>query len=157
MHLVFPTFAYDFGCTVAITSRRTLRNVSTSPHQEYSNMKAALSSIATFMALASRVLAADPPPFAVDITQGNIRVVLISVGQITVFPNEEDRPALKSKQPTGLPGVPCFAATFLVESLGDEPLGLFTLKTFEIESAGKPVELVHKSGDYQQAFDYRAL
>jgi hypothetical protein len=96
--------------------------------------------------------AADQSPFPADITHGNIRCVLMSVGQTTVFPNEMDNaqkapPWRDSKQ-----GVRCFSITFLVEALGDAPFEPHTLKNLEFSSGGKPLRL--DGGVVESWFDY---
>src|SRR5438067_974311 len=76
--------------------------------------------------------------FPADITKGNIRCVLMSVGQTTVFPNEKDQ-ARTPPWRDGAAGVRCFTVTFLVEGLGDAPNEPRALRKLEVTAAGKPV------------------
>jgi hypothetical protein len=102
-------------------------------------------------------MATEPRPFLADITHGNIRCVLMSVGQTTVFPNEQDKSQLP-KAPGGRDGelgVRCFTVTFLVEKLGDAPFESHALKNLQVFSSGKPLPLV--GGTYLQAFGYENL
>jgi hypothetical protein len=95
----------------------------------------------------------DLRAFPTDITQGNIRLVLMSVGQITVFPNDKDNAVKAPTYGGGKQGVPCFTVTFLVESLGDGPIRNTAFGPIEILSAGKPLQLASKR-EYSQSFDY---
>ena len=110
------------------------------------------------VALATSVFAAERPAFPADVTSGDVRLVLMSVGQTTVFANEKDyvqgSPSWREKKD----GVPCFTVTFLLELLGDKPYEPKTLRNFEVLSGGKAVRLVNdQKGSYQQWFDYQAF
>jgi hypothetical protein len=101
-----------------------------------------------------RLFAADQSSFPADITHGNIRCVLMSVGQTTVFPNETDRGQRARETPSGHNGklgVPCFTVTFLIEALGDAPSEPHTLKNLEVLSDGKSLRIA--AGEHQQWFD----
>ena len=102
--------------------------------------------------LASTALSANGPAFPRDQTQGKVRCVLMSVGQITVFPNgNADEPTHGDRQ-----GVPCLTITYLIERLGDEPFRDIALQEVEISSGGKPLKLLvpSQSGMYTKTFDY---
>ena len=112
------------------------------------------------MPFALSTLASEAPVFHADVTQGNVRVVLMNVGQTTVFPNAKDNAgkAPPWHEREGKQGVPCFTITFLMEALGDTPLDAKLSGNIKLSSAGKPLELerVNKDhfGAYQQWFDY---
>jgi hypothetical protein len=117
-----------------------------------------MAATAVFLAVGC-VFAADQPSFPADITHGNIRCVLMSVGQTRVFPNDQDRAKEIPARPGGSQGVPCFTVTFLMESLADAPKDapneLLTLKGLTVLSEGKPIHI--GGGEYQQWIDYDAF
>ena len=100
--------------------------------------------------------AADQPSFPADITHGNIRCVLMSVGQTTVFLNENDNAQKAPGWRDGKQGVRCFTITFLVESLGDAPFEALTLKNLEFSSGVKRLRLAGVGG-VQSWFDYNGF
>ena len=106
-------------------------------------------------------LAATSPPFLANITRGKVRVVLMSVSQTTVFPNEQDdqdEPIRPHPWGDAKQGLPCFTVTFLIESLGDGPLGAFLVKDLAVSSASKPTQtFTNLHGAYQQSFNYGAF
>jgi len=90
--------------------------------------------------------------FPADLTRGDIRCVLMSVSQTTIFPNKEERD-LKQKAWSGMTnGVPCFTVTYLVEQLGDAPSAPFFGGGIELMCHGRPLRL--GSDGYQKCFDY---
>ena len=96
-------------------------------------------------------LAADATAFPRDQVQGKVRCVLMSVGQTTVFPNNNpNEPPHGNKS-----GVPCLTITYLIERLGNEPFRGTAQKEIEIFSGGRPLKLVNsRSGSYTKSFDY---
>jgi hypothetical protein len=98
-----------------------------------------IASIVVLLAI-SCARAADDALFPADITHGNIRCVLMSVGQTTVFSSSETLQGIAGG-PDGKQGVPCLTVTLLMESFGDAPTEPSTLKSVEILSAGKPVRI----------------
>ena len=112
-----------------------------------------LGSFTTVLGLSA--LAGEPRAFPADLTHGNIRCVLMSVGQTTVFPNEKDNAQKAPPWRDGKQGVPCFTVTFLIEALGDAPSEPITLKNLEVLSAGKPLRF--DGGQYHQGFDYHVF
>jgi len=105
--------------------------------------------------LSPSAVAGQPAAFTADVTHGNVRCVLMSVGQTTVFPNEKDYAQKGRAWGDGKSGVSCFAVTFLIEGLGDPPPGQITLKNLEVSSAGKSIRL--DGGRYGQWFDYNVF
>lgn len=96
--------------------------------------------------------AGEQPAIPAEIVRGNVRMVLISVGQTMVFLNSPTQPNPKSKQP-----VPCFTVTYLLELLGDRPFERTQLAALEISAAGKPFEPVtFRHGNYHKTFDYKS-
>ena len=108
-------------------------------------------------AVAFHAVAAGPLNSRWDVTHGDIRVVLMSVGQSTVLPNEKDH----ARHPEPLSGrkeaVPCFTVTALVEALGDKPLTPVHSLEVQIFSGGKPLALANLRGAYRQTFDYHVF
>jgi hypothetical protein len=102
--------------------------------------------------------AAESLPLPTDITRSDVRLVLMSVGQTTVYPSEADKAkAGAGTEPwrPGRDGVPCFTVTFLVEALGDRPFARKAAVDLKLLVDGKPLELVNDPhGIYQQWFDY---
>jgi hypothetical protein len=96
--------------------------------------------------------AADATVASRDITRGNVRVVLMSVSQTTVFPNAADKgnPHHGTNE-----SVPCFTVTLLVEALGDKPFQTTSALRVQALSGGKP--LITSHGSYQQEFNYGAF
>src|SRR4051794_26992747 len=80
----------------------------------------------------------DQPPVPAEMVRGNVRMVLMSVGQTTVFLNSPTQPDPKSKR-----AVPCFTITYLLELLGDKPFKTTQSGQIEITSGGKPFEPVN--------------
>ena len=117
------------------------------------NLLIQLTSIASLLA-ATGASGADAAGIPRDQVQGKVRCVLMSVGQTTVFPNDnpvEPFPGLKS-------GVPCLTITYLVERLGDEPFQAVAVQKVEMLSGGKPIKLVNsRSGTCVKNFDYRVF
>jgi len=104
------------------------------------------------------VFAAEPPVFPADVTSGEVRLVLMSVGQTTVFANEKDYARGPGSWREKKDGVPCFTVTFLLELLGDKPYEPKTLGNIEVLAGGKAVRLVNdQKGSYQQWFDYQVF
>lgn len=107
------------------------------------------------MSFSVSAFAAERLAFPSDLTQGNVRLVLMSVAQATVFPNEKD--TAKKGQPwqNAKKGVPCFTVTFLVELLGHKPYEPKTIQDVRVLVTDKPLRLVNgQQGVYQQWFDY---
>jgi len=102
-----------------------------------------------------RTLAGETGAFPSDITQGNIRCVLMSVGQTTVYPIEQDASQKAQAWLDGKQGVPCFTVTYLVEGLGDTPLGSGAAGNVEVLVGGKPLHGIRNS--YVKAFDYNVF
>jgi hypothetical protein len=116
-------------------------------------MKNFLSFIALILAsvFVNHVTAGERPPVPAEIIRGNVRMVLMSVGQTTVFLNSPTQPDPKSKQ-----AVPCFTVTYLIEFLGDHPFKKSQVGPLEVTSGGKPFEPVNfQHGNYQKTFDYK--
>jgi hypothetical protein len=112
--------------------------------------------IVSFMAIAGvRALAGESRTFPADITHDNIRCVLMSVGQTTVFPNKDDHNQRLTAWHDSAKGVPCFTVTYLVEQLGDAPRAQFVGGSVELSSDGKPLRL--GGGVYAKCFDYEAF
>ena len=108
------------------------------------------------MAIAgTQALAGESPSSVSDITHGNIRCVLMSVGQITVFPNKEDHNQKQTAWGDTTKGVPCFIATYLVEQLGDGPPGQFVGGSWELVADGKPLRV--GGAGYHKVFVYDAF
>jgi hypothetical protein len=99
--------------------------------------------------------AAEQLPFPADVTRGNIRCVLMNVGQTTVFPNEKDNAQMEPPWRDGKQGVRCFVITFLIEALGDAPSEPHSLKNLEVLSGGKLLRF--DGGGVQSWFDYKAF
>jgi hypothetical protein len=100
---------------------------------------------------ASHVSASAQPAVPAEMVRGHVRMVLMSVGQTTVFLNSPTQPDPKSKH-----AVPCFTLTYLLEFLGDKPFKTTQSGQIEITSGGKPFEPVNfQHGNYQKSFDYR--
>ena len=100
-------------------------------------------------------LAGDTGAFPADITQGDIRCVLMSVGQTTVFPDKDAHNQKLTAWHDSTKGVPCFTVTYLVEQLGDTPQAQFVGGSVELSSDGKPLHV--EGGGYQKCFDYGAF
>jgi len=99
----------------------------------------------------TQVRASEQPPVPAEMVRGHVRMVLMSVGQTTVFLNSPTQPDPKSKR-----AVPCFTVTYLLEFLGDRPFKTTQAGQIEITSGGKPFEPVNfQHGNYQKSFDYR--
>ncbi len=105
--------------------------------------------------VSTRVSAAESRTFPADITNGNVRCVLISVGQTMVFPDKGDPNPRLTSWHDGSNGVPCFTVTYLVEQLGDAPSAQFVGGSVELSVGGKPVRI--GGGGYQKCFDYEAF
>jgi len=105
--------------------------------------------------LGGRALAGESPTFPADITHGDIRCVLMSVGQTTVFPDKDDHNQRLTAWHDSTKGVPCFTVTYLVEQLGDGPRAQFVGGSVELSSDGKPLRV--EGGGYQKCFDYGAF
>ena len=99
-------------------------------------------------------LAAGPEASSRDITHGNVRVVLMSVSQTAVFPNDadQDNPHRGTKD-----SVSCFTVTVLVEALGDKPFKQTSSLDVEVLSAGQPISMPDWHGTYHQDFDYHVF
>ncbi len=93
--------------------------------------------------------------FPTDITQEDIRCVLMSVGQTTVFPDKDDHNQKLTAWHDSTKGVPCFTVTYLVEQLGDAPQAQFVGGSIELSSDGKPLHV--EGGGYQKCFDYEVF
>jgi len=117
-------------------------------------MKSLCASLLTILIIICALLASagELAAFPADLTRGDIRCVLMSVSQTTIFPNKEDRD-LKQKTWGGTTnGVPCFTVTYLVEQLGDVPSAPFFGGGIELICHGSPLRL--GSDGYQKCFDY---
>jgi len=128
-----------------------------------------MKTIATAALIASSILSglahgteeAAPAPAAVkpahypsDLVQGKVRLVLISVGQTTVFPN--DNPAEPERNDHGA-GVPCFTVTYLLERLGTEPYQKSVQGELKLVAAGKPLKWEDdRHSTYVKSFDYES-
>ncbi|HEY3857858.1 MAG TPA: hypothetical protein VGO67_26025 [Verrucomicrobiae bacterium] len=99
--------------------------------------------------------ASEMGDFAADITNGNVRCVLMSVGQTTVFPNKEYANPLRSAWGDKAKGMPCFTITYLVEEFGEAPPRTFSGGNVEVLSGGKPLRV--GGGTYQKCFGYEAF
>jgi hypothetical protein len=109
--------------------------------------------VVSFMAIAGvRALAGESRTFPSDITHGNIRCVLMSVGQTTVFPDKDDHSQRLTAWHDSAKGVPCFTVTYMVEQLGDAPQAQFVGGSVGLSSDGKPIHV--EGGGYQKCFDY---
>jgi len=119
---------------------------------------------AIFLAL-HQGLAAPPNPavttagraFPADVTRGNIRCVLMSIGQTTVFPSDPDNHQYLQGQVwhDAMLGVPCFTVTVLVEALGDAPYETQALKRLEVHSSGRQLPL--SGGTHIESSCYEAF
>ena len=95
--------------------------------------------------------AENQPAVPAEIIRGNVRIVLMSVGQTTIFLNSPTQPNPQSKWP-----VPCFTVTYLLELLGDQPFKTTQLAGLEVSAGGKPFEPINFShGHYHKSFDYK--
>ena len=112
----------------------------------------------TFAALSisGAAAAAEPEISPRDITHGNVRAVLMSVSQTTVFPNAADKAGSVPHGGTS-DSVPCFTVTVLVEALGAEPFKKTSAMDVQVLSDGKPRPFVNSRGSYHQDFDYRVF
>jgi hypothetical protein len=96
--------------------------------------------------------AAEATAASRDLTRGNVRAVLMSVSQTTVFPNAAD----KGNTHRGTnDSVPCFTVTVLVEALGNKPFQRTSGLQVRAVSGGKP--LIVSQSSYQHDFDYHAF
>jgi hypothetical protein len=91
-----------------------------------------------------------------DITNGDVRVVLMSVSQTMVFPNPVDN-VRQTPRGHGQESIPCFTITVLVEALGDKPFSATRSLNVQIFSAGKQLTWTNSPGVYHQAFGYDAF
>ena len=85
----------------------------------------------------------------------NVRVVLMSVGFVTVFPQLSDfeDPQFSHLKKDGI--VQCVAFTMLVEHLGNQPTGRIVVKDIElVVRQGDAKPSINRSGNYYQLFDY---
>jgi hypothetical protein len=93
----------------------------------------------------------EGPAVTCEQTRGNVRCVLMSVGQTTVFANNPSQAAAGGHKN----GVPCFTATYLIEYLGDKPFREAALRKFQVSAAGKSLPLLdNRRGSYHKAFTY---
>ncbi len=99
-----------------------------------------------------RALGGESRAFPADIIHGNVRCVLMSVGQMTVFPDKDDHNQRQTAWDDSAKGVPCFTVTYLVEQVGDAPSARFVGGSVELSAGGKPVRI--GGGGYQKCFDY---
>ena len=117
-------------------------------------MKPALIRLTSFASLLTAIAAPanDPGKSPQDRVHGNVRCVLMSVGQTTAFPhNNSNEPPYRAAE-----GVPCLTITFLIERLGDAPFGGSALKQIEVSSGGKPLKLLRSGvGTYTKTFEYQ--
>lgn len=99
-----------------------------------------------------RALAGESRTYPADITHGNVRCVLMSVGQTTVFPHKDDHNQRQTAWNDNIKGVPCFTVTYLVEQIGDAPSAQFVGGGVELAAGGKQLRV--GGGGYQKCFDY---
>jgi hypothetical protein len=107
--------------------------------------------IAITTLLGSMAIAADEAASPSEIIRGDVRFVLMSVGQTTIFANgNPDEPKLDTRHP-----VNCFVFTYLVEQLGDQPLRPTGFHGYEISTEDKPLALLRDQHiHYHKEFDY---
>lgn len=94
--------------------------------------------------------------FAADVTHGNIRCVLMSVGQTTVFPNEQDTfNGIHVWDDRGH-GVRCLTVIYLLERLDATSLEQVHASSLEFLAANNPLN-IEGHGSYRKIFDYNAF
>jgi hypothetical protein len=109
------------------------------------------------IAIASPNLLSDEPHhFPADVTHGNIRCVLLSVGQSIVFPNKQDTTIKGRTWSDGGCGVKCLTVTYLVECIDTNPPRQFYAGNLEFLTANKPLK-IEGHGSYRKVFAYKAF
>jgi len=101
-------------------------------------------------------VSAEPRLFAADLTQGDVRCVLMSVGQTTVFPTGRDTASKSRTWSDDGSGVRCLTVTYLVERLGASSLQQVHVGAVEFLTADVPLK-IKGHGSYRKVFDYKAF
>lgn len=96
--------------------------------------------------------AGRPPKYPADLAQGQVRLVLMSVGQTTVFPDDAPEQPERNDQGAGVPG---FTVTYLLERLGTEPYQKSVSGGVKLLAAGKELPWQDdRHSIHTKSFDY---